>query len=78
MAFYKHLNYTHHYEFELSGLKLNDLKKIINEKKIIYDHSQDQTKYKWGSNTTLSSVGLSEMPDYLRENYKKYGDWLDA
>ena len=73
----KFLNYTHHYEFELSGLKLDDLKKIINEKKIIYDHSQDQTKYKWGSNTTLSTVRLSEMPDYLRENYKKYDNWLD-
>jgi beta-1,4-mannosyl-glycoprotein beta-1,4-N-acetylglucosaminyltransferase len=74
----KLLNYTHHYEFELSGLKLKDLKKIVKEKKIIYDHSQDQTGYKWGSVTTLSTVGLSEMPDYLRDNYKKYNNWLDT
>ena len=73
----KLLNYTHHYEFELSRLKLEDLKKKIKEKKIIYDHSQDQTGYKWGSNTTLSSIGLSEMPDYLRKNYKRYQNWLD-
>ena len=74
----KFLNYTHHYEFKLSGLKLEDLKKIVKEKKIIYDHSKDQTRSKWRSNTTLSSVGLSEMPDYLKENYKKYDNWLDV
>ena len=73
----KLLNYTHHYEFELSRLKLEDLKKKIKEKKIIYDHSQDQTGYKWGSNTTLSTIGLSKMPDYLRKNYKRYQNWLD-
>ena len=73
----KFLNYTHHYEFKLSGLKLEDLKKIVKEKKIIYDHSQDQTGYKWGSNATLNAVGLSEMPDYLKENYQKYNSWLD-
>ena len=43
----KLLNYTHHYEFEQSGLKLEDLKKIIKENKILYDHGQDQTGYKW-------------------------------
>ena len=41
------------------------------------DHSQDQTGYKWGSNATLNTVGLSEMPDYLKENYQKYNSWLD-
>ena len=73
----KLLNYTHHYEFELSGLNLNDLKKIIEEKKIIYDHSKDQKSNKFGGNTKLSTVGLSKMPDYLKENYEKYSSWLD-
>jgi len=73
----KLLNYTHHYEFELSGLKLKDLKKIVKEKKIIYDHSVDQRKNKWDRETTLSKIELSEMPDYLSENYKKYTNWLE-
>ena len=30
----KFLNYTHHYEFEESGIKLQELKKIISEKKL--------------------------------------------
>ena len=74
----KLLKYTHHYEYELSGLKLKDLKNIIEEKRIIYDHSQDQRGFKWGSSAKLKTINLSEMPDYLRENYKKYGNWIDS
>ena len=73
----KLLNYTHHDEFEKSGLNLEDLRKKVKEKKIIYDHGVDQKEYKWGSETTLSTIELSEMPDYLSENYKKYTNWLE-
>ena len=74
----KLLNYTHHDEFEKSGLKLEDLRKKVDEKKIIYDHSIDQKGYKWGSEKTLRTIELSEMPDYLSENYKKYANWLET
>jgi len=73
----KLLNYTHHDEFEKSGLNLEDLRKKVEEKKIIYDHSMDQRKNKWGSETTLNTIKLSEMPDYLSKNYKKYVNWLE-
>ena len=73
----KLLNYTHHDEFEKSKLIVEDLRKKINEKKIIYDHNVDQTQYKWGSDTLLDTINLSELPDYLRENYKKYINWLE-
>ena len=73
----KLLNYTHHYEFEQSGLNLKDLKKKIEEKKILYDHAMDQRKYKWGSEKKLTAISLNKMPDYLKENYKKYSTWLE-
>ena len=73
----KLLNYTHHYEFEQSGLDIQSLKRKIEEKKILYDHSVDQRKYKWGSDKILSKIQFSEMPDYLRENIEKYKQWLD-
>ena len=73
----KLLNYTHHDEFVKSKLKLEDLRKKIKEKKIIYDHSVDQSEYKWGTDTILRTIELSNMPDYLRENYKKYVNWLE-
>jgi len=73
----KLLNYTHHYEFEQSGLDIQDLKRKIDEKKILYDHNVDQKKKKWGSDKILSKIQLSKMPDYLRENIEKYKQWLD-
>jgi len=73
----KLLNYTHHYEFEQSGLDINDLRKKISEKKIIYDHGVDQRKPKWDSEKTLTKISLKNMPTYLRENYKKYTNWLE-
>jgi beta-1,4-mannosyl-glycoprotein beta-1,4-N-acetylglucosaminyltransferase len=74
----KLLNYTHHHEFQDSGIKLEDLKKKINEKKAIYDHNVDSRAYKWSSETILKTVNLSEMPDYLRENFQKYSNWLEV
>ena len=73
----KLLNYTHHYEFEQSGLTVADLRKKISEKKIIYDHGVDQRESKWNSKKTLTKIELSNMPTYLRENYKKYANWLE-
>ena len=73
----KLLNYTHHYEFEQSGLTLDDLRKKVLEKKIIYDHGVDQRKPKWDSKKTLSKIDLSNMPEYLQENAKKYSNWLE-
>ena len=74
----KLLNYTHHYEFEQSGLNVNDIKKKIAEKKIIYDHSSDQRTYKWGSEKTLQTLNISKMPDYIVNNLKKYFNWLES
>ena len=73
----KLLNYTHHYEYEQSGLKLSDIKNMVNTRRVIYDHSIDQRGYKWKGSKTLKKVNLSEMPDYLSENYKKYYNWLE-
>ena len=73
----KLLNYTHHYEFEQSGLNIDDLKKKIEDKKIIYDHGVDQRKPKWRSEKTLTKIDLKEMPIYLQENSSKYVNWLE-
>tara|TARA_Y100000590_G_scaffold412391_1_gene507320 strand:- start:386 stop:1285 length:900 start_codon:yes stop_codon:yes gene_type:complete len=73
----KLLNYTHHDEFEKSGIGIKSLKEKMNQNKAIYDHSVDQRDNKWNSQTKLIKTDLDKMPDYLRENYKVYSDWLD-
>ena len=72
----KYLNFLHHQDFEYSGLKLIDIKEMVSKKKILYDHSADQRNFKWKGSTTLKKTDLSEMPEYLSKNYKKYVNWL--
>ena len=73
----KLLNFAHHYEYEESGLNINDLKKMINEKRSIYDHNIDQKGFKWSGKSILKKIQNYELPDYINNNLEKYKDWLD-
>ena len=70
-------NFLHHIDFQESGLHLKDLKKLMDEKKIMYDHSSDKSKRKWGNGEKLQTIKLEEMPKYIIDNYNKYKPWLD-
>ena len=75
---YKFLNFAHHYEFEQSGLDVKKLKKLILEKKIMYDHKLDQANTeKWGGKSKLKTISISELPSYIGQNIEKYSGWLD-
>jgi len=73
----KYLNFLHHQEFEYSGLKLEDIRTMINNREVLYDHKMDQKKYKWKGGKKLKKIPLSYMPNYMKENYKKYANWLE-
>jgi|TARA_B100001093_G_scaffold433472_1_gene430440 beta-1,4-mannosyl-glycoprotein beta-1,4-N-acetylglucosaminyltransferase len=70
-------NFAHHYEYEESGLKIEDLKKLISEKRVMYDHNVDQTGYKWSGKSKLIKVSDSELPEYICLNKKNFKEWLD-
>ena len=73
----KLLNFAHHYEFEQSGLKIEDIKKLINEKRVMYDHNIDQKGYKWSGKSILKKINLDLLPKYIGENTQKFEKWLD-
>ena len=73
----KLLNFAHHFEYEESGLKINDLKKLINEKRVMYDHNVDQRSYKWSGKKKLKVISKGLLPSYIGENLIKFKDWLD-
>ena len=73
----KLLNFAHHHEFEKSGLKSNDLKKLINEKRVMYDHNIDQKGFKWSGNSILKKFDINFLPKYVSSNADKFSDWLD-
>ena len=73
----KFQNFLHHQDFEASGLKLEDIKQMVKNNKILYDLGIDRRDYKWNCTKTLNKVDISEMPKYLSNNYEKYSDWLE-
>ena len=73
----KFQNFLHHQDFEASGLNLEDIKEKIKNNKILYDLGVDKRGYKWSASKSLSKVPLSEMPEYLSDNYKKYMKWIE-
>ncbi len=73
----KLLNFAHHYEFEKSGLQINDIRKFISERRIIYDYKADQKKNKWTGKSTLKKLESKYLPNYISDNFNKYSDWLD-
>jgi len=74
----KFLNFLHHQDFEASGLKLEDIKEKVRNKKILYDLGMDQRDYKWSGQKNLSRVSVSAMPDYISKNLDKYLEWLEV
>ena len=73
----KLLNFLHHVDYEQSGLSLIDIKRLMNEKKVMYNHSVDKKRNKWGDGEKLEKINISEMPDYVIKNIKKYSSWLE-
>jgi beta-1,4-mannosyl-glycoprotein beta-1,4-N-acetylglucosaminyltransferase len=73
----KLLNFAHHYEYEESGLNINDLKKLIAEKRVMYDHNVDQRGYKWSGKSILKNIDINLLPKHISSNLNKYSDWLD-
>jgi len=74
---YKKLrNYAHYREFELSKVKLKDIKKIIKNKIAIYNHEVDQRENKFNGGIKLSKFKKRYWPQYLKLNYFKYKKWI--
>ncbi len=74
---FKMKNFLHHLEYEESGMSITDVKEVIKEKRIFYDHSADKKEKKWKSSVRLIKESDKSLPDYIIENKNKFKDWLD-
>jgi len=74
---YKLSNFMHHLEYEYSGLKLNDMEKMVREKKILYDHRAKQEEEKYTGSQSLKKINKTNLPTYISDNIDKYKEWLD-
>ena len=70
-------NFGHHNEFDESGLKIEDLRKKIDNQELFYDHFADQKKSnKWQSNYKLKKTDLNILPNYISKNKLNLKDWI--
>lgn len=74
---FKLSNSLHHLEYEKSNISLEDLKKIMSDKKVMYDHNADKKDNKWSSSIPLIKVNDIELPKYLIENKKNYLEFFE-
>ena len=74
---YKMRNFLHHLEYEESGISVEDLKKNIQEKKVIYDHFTDKRKNKVISSGKLKKLDINDLPEYISKNTSKFQEWID-
>jgi len=71
-------NYLHHPEIDSNNLTLDEIKKIVKKKKIIYDLLKDQrSNKKLKSNKKLSFFDHRKLPTYLFNNQIKYKKWFE-
>jgi len=74
--FKKLSNYAHYLEFQLSKIKLIDIKKMILKKRAIYSHEVDQRENKFNGEIKLHKFSKKYWPEYLKLNYSKYKKWI--
>jgi len=70
-------NFGHHWEYQVSGLNLNDIKDMVENKTAVYDYHADMKESKWSGKEKLTKCELDELPKFLNLNSKIYSDWIE-
>lgn len=71
-------NSEDHQEFKDAGKKISDIEDLVNRKVILYDHKAKSSDFKFGKEFKLETIGLEEMPDYIKKNKDQFSEWIDA
>ena len=74
---YKLKSYLHHREFDLKPLSTKEIKKIIKDKKAIYDLKVDKRVNKIGDGSKLEKFKFDKLPIHIQKNHNTYKEWID-
>jgi len=69
--------YLHHREYDINPLGEEKIKQIIDNKKSIYNLRADMKNEKFDGTQNLIPTDGSELPNYIKENKKKYSNWIE-
>ena len=70
-------SYLHHIDYDRNPLNTDQISKIVDEKKTIYDLKVDQKENKFKAQNTLIKIDDLEMPNYVTSNLNKFAEWIE-
>ena len=70
-------SYLHHREFDVNPLTVDQIKKIINNKKAIYNLNVDKSVSKIGNGDDLEKFDFKKLPKYIQDNKENLKEWID-
>lgn len=75
----KYLNFGHHNEYEDISIKLEDIQKMISEKRVGYNHLADQKeKNKISVNSyKLKKIPINQLPNYIYVHQCRYKEFIE-
>jgi beta-1,4-mannosyl-glycoprotein beta-1,4-N-acetylglucosaminyltransferase len=70
-------SYLHHREFDVNPLTVNQIDKIIKNKKAIYNLNVDKSVNKFESGDKLEKFDFNKLPVFVQKNKNNLKDWID-
>ncbi len=70
-------NSEDHQEFKDAKKSIQEIEVLMKKKVIIYDHKVKKNEYKFEKEFKLKTVGLDNLPEYIKSNKDKFKDWID-
>ncbi len=70
-------SYLHHSEYELNPFDINDIKKMIVNKKTIYNLKVDSKSNKFDGSNILKKIDLNLLPNYILKNKDRFTNWIE-
>tara|TARA_Y100000992_G_scaffold217200_1_gene150031 strand:- start:604 stop:1473 length:870 start_codon:yes stop_codon:yes gene_type:complete len=70
-------SYLHHIDFDRNPLNTEEISKIMNEKKTIYDLKVDQKENKFKAKNNLIKIDDKHLPKYISQNLNKFNEWIE-
>ena len=70
-------SYLHHREYDLNPIGIDKIKKLVEEKRTIYNLKTDQRLNQFKSGNKLNKIDINLLPKYILENKDKLKKWIE-
>ena len=61
----------------MNPLTVDQISKIINDKRAIYNLNVDKSDSKWRGGDKLEKFEIKKLPIYIQENLNNFKEWID-